>query len=49
MLGFQVKIAASTGAVMLTIGAVLLELTVIVEARLVVTPPRSSVARAVSE
>ena len=49
MLGFQVKIAASTGAVMLTTGAVLLELTVIVEAKLVVTPPRSSVARAVSE
>ena len=48
MLGFQVKIAASSGEVMLTVGATLGELTVIPDDTLVVTPPRLSVARAVS-
>ena len=44
-----VKVAPLLGCVSVTVGAALLELTVIAEARLVVTPPRSSVARAVSE
>ena len=44
-----VKVAPLLGCVSVTVGAALLALTVIVEARLVVTPPRSSVARAVSE
>jgi len=61
MVGFQVKIPPSTGYVMLTLGGVLDgggggggggggELfTVMPDARLVVAPPKSSVARAVSE
>jgi hypothetical protein len=48
IVGFQAKMAPSAGEVMLAVGGVLPGLTVIVDATLVVAPPRSSVARAVS-
>ena len=48
IVGFQAKTAPSAGDVMLAVGGVLPALTVIVDAALVVAPPRSSVARAVS-
>src|SRR5438067_1643234 len=48
IVGFHANVAPFAGDVMLAVGGMFPELTVIVDFALVVTPPRSSVARAVS-